>query len=79
MDGTRRSFEFFFKKKFFTECPMAGTRQSLNFFLKKNSLQSVMVTALGKAEKSVFWSPIFPALPSAVTIALGKGVLCRVL
>ena len=37
-----------------------------------------MVTALGKAEKMVVWTPKFLALPSAVTIALGKGVLCRV-
>ena len=37
-----------------------------------------MVMALGKAEKMVFRAPIFSALPSAVTMALGNGVLCRV-
>ena len=35
--------------------------------------------ALGKAGNLDFPGPIFPALPSAMTIALGKGFLCRVL
>ena len=37
-----------------------------------------MVMALGKVGKIVFRAPIFPALPSAVTMTLGNGVLCRV-
>ena len=45
---------------------------------QRTPLPSAMVIALGKAGKSVFWSPILPALPSVVTIALDKGVLCRV-
>ena len=34
-----------------------------------------MVMALGKAKKMVFRAPIFPALPSVVTMALGNWVL----
>ena len=68
MDGTRQSFEFFLKKIL---CRVPYDRHSPKFefsFFKKNSLPSVMVTTLGKAGKSVFWAPIFPALPSAVII-----------
>ena len=48
------------------------------FFFKKKSLPSAMVMALDKAGKMVFRVPIFPALSSAVTMALGNGVLYRV-
>ena len=37
-----------------------------------------MVMALSKAGKTVFRVFIFSALPSAVTMTLGNGVLCRV-
>ena len=33
--------------------------------------------ALGKAGKMVFRAPIFPALPSAVTMALGKEIFFK--
>ena len=39
---------------------------------QRTPLPSAMVMAVGKAEKIVFRQPIFPALPSAVTIALDK-------
>ena len=75
MDGTRQSFEFFLKKNL-CRAPYGRHSAKFDFFFKKNSLPSVMVTALGRAGKSVFWAPIFPALPSAVTIlpsaTLGK-------
>ena len=39
---------------------------------QRTPLPSAMVTALGKAGKMGWWKTIFPALPSAMTIALGK-------
>ena len=39
---------------------------------QRTPLPSVMVTALGKARKMGARKTIFPALPSAMTMALGK-------
>ena len=39
---------------------------------QRTPLPSVMVTALGKAEKMGVRKTIFPALPSAMTMVLGK-------
>ena len=73
---SRHSAKIFFLK-LFAECQHGRHSAKFKFFFKI-SLLSVRVTALDKAGKFVFWSPILPALPSVVTIALGKGVLCRV-
>ena len=50
---------------------------------QRTPLPSAMVTALGKAGKMGVQKTIFPALPSAVTMSLGKEIkkkfkLCRV-
>ena len=78
MPSGRHSAKFDFFFKFLCRVPSVWHSAKFEFFFKKKSLPSAMVLALGKAEKMVFRAPIFPALPSAVTIALGNGVLCRV-
>ena len=55
----------------------AGTRQRFFYFFLKKILCRVP-SAIGKAGKMVFRAPIFSALQSAVTMALGNRVLCRV-
>ena len=51
---------------------------------QRTPLPSAMVTALGKAEKMGARKTVFPALPSAMTVVLGKEFflkkikLCRV-
>ena len=41
---------------------------------QRTPLPSAMVTALGKAEKMGARKTVFPALPSAITMALGKDL-----
>ena len=45
---------------------------------QRTPLPSAIVIALGKAGKMGARKINFPALPSVVAIALGKGVLCQV-
>ena len=71
-------FEFFFKKKSLPSalCAVLG---KVWIFFKKILCWVSWSWHSAKLEK---WfserPPIFPALPSAVTMALGNGVLCRV-
>ena len=68
--GTRQSLNFFLKK---IRCQVPYGRHSAKFeFFFKYSLPSVMVTALDKARKMGARKTIFPALSSAMTMALGK-------
>ena len=45
---------------------------------QRTPLPSAMVTTLGKAGKMGDQKPDFPALPSAVTITLGKEILKKI-